>query len=249
MKHISGLISRFIIAHNWVRYVALLIFLILADGVIWSMLATPGLAGGGLDAILSEVFGPATHGMVNLNMTTQTEIDPIPILIELAVAVALCGVFVATGHQAWTRILLGFYTAYVTLTLVVTTFFMVMSLWNPIGLAIQFIIDVAIIWVFNIIIFAAWYWIIDSDRQAAAMAGDSLRLHFGFPQSGTRVGPWSGWKPSFLDYLFLSFTISTALSPTDTPCLTHRAKVLLMVQALISLLLILTIAARAINII
>src|SRR5439155_1712820 len=56
------------------------------------------------------------------------------------------------------------------------------------------------------------------------------------------------WRPSFLDYLYLSFTNATAFSPTDTMPLTHWAKMLMLVESAASLLTLLMVAARAVNI-
>jgi uncharacterized membrane protein len=55
------------------------------------------------------------------------------------------------------------------------------------------------------------------------------------------------WSPGFLDYLFLAFNTSTAFSPTDTGFLSRRAKVLMMVQALASLLILAVLVSRAVN--
>ncbi len=55
------------------------------------------------------------------------------------------------------------------------------------------------------------------------------------------------WSPGFVDYLFLAFNTSTAFSPTDTAVLSQRAKLLTMLQALLSLVIIAVLAARAIN--
>ncbi len=55
------------------------------------------------------------------------------------------------------------------------------------------------------------------------------------------------WSPNFIDYLFLAFNTSTAFSPTDAPVLARWAKLLMMVQSLVSLLIIALLAARAIN--
>nr|WP_245470524.1 hypothetical protein [Mesorhizobium sp. M2C.T.Ca.TU.002.02.1.1] len=54
--------------------------------------------------------------------------------------------------------------------------------------------------------------------------------------------------PGFVDYVFLAFTNATAFSPTDTLPLTQRAKLLMMAEAMISLLTIALVAARAVNI-
>jgi len=57
------------------------------------------------------------------------------------------------------------------------------------------------------------------------------------------------WSPRFLDYLFLAFNTSTAFSPTETPPLTSWAKLLMMVQSIISLTVLALLAARAVNIV
>jgi hypothetical protein len=57
-----------------------------------------------------------------------------------------------------------------------------------------------------------------------------------------------GWSPGFVDYLFLAFNTSTAFSPTDSPVLSSWAKLLMMIQALISFATVVLLAARAVNI-
>jgi hypothetical protein len=56
------------------------------------------------------------------------------------------------------------------------------------------------------------------------------------------------WSPSFVAYLFLAFNTNTAFSPTDSPVLSQRAKILMMVQSLISFATVALLAARAVNI-
>jgi uncharacterized membrane protein len=56
------------------------------------------------------------------------------------------------------------------------------------------------------------------------------------------------WSPNFIDYLFLAFNTSTAFSPTDTPALARWAKLLMMLQSIISLIVLTLLAARAVNI-
>jgi hypothetical protein len=69
-----------------------------------------------------------------------------------------------------------------------------------------------------------------------------------FPQqsAGEHVPP--SWHPTYVDYLFLAFCTATAFSPTDVLPLTSRAKLLMMAESTISLVTIIAIAARAINI-
>ena len=57
----------------------------------------------------------------------------------------------------------------------------------------------------------------------------------------------SGWIPTFVDYLYVSLTNSSAFSPTDTMPLTSRAKLLMGVQATAALLVTLIIVARAVG--
>jgi hypothetical protein len=58
----------------------------------------------------------------------------------------------------------------------------------------------------------------------------------------------AGAKPGHIDYLFLSFNTSTALSPTDTMPLTARMKLLMMLESTVSLGTLALVAARAVNI-
>ena len=58
----------------------------------------------------------------------------------------------------------------------------------------------------------------------------------------------SGWRPEFVDYLYVSFTNAAAFSPTDTMPLSRWAKVLMLVQSAISLALAVMVVARAVNI-
>jgi hypothetical protein len=56
------------------------------------------------------------------------------------------------------------------------------------------------------------------------------------------------WEPGFLDYFYLSFTNATAFSPTDVMPLSRWAKLTMMTQALVSLVTLALVIARAVNI-
>ena len=51
-----------------------------------------------------------------------------------------------------------------------------------------------------------------------------------------------------LDYLFLGYNTATAFSPTDVLPLTRRAKMLMMLESTISLLTLVIVVSRAINV-
>lgn len=117
----------------------------------------------------------------------------------------------------------------------------------------RLLLSAATIWLANILIFASWYWHLDAGgpHQRDLTTGHSdgaflfpqMTMH---PEAKLAAGE-RDWSPTFVDYLFLAFNTSTAFSPTDVPVLTRWAKVLMMVQALISLLVIALLAARAVN--
>jgi hypothetical protein len=114
-----------------------------------------------------------------------------------------------------------------------------------------------IIWIANVIVFAAWYWRLDAGGPHARDQHNAhLKGAFLFPQmavmepgtNGLSVAEAEGWRPGFVDYLALSFYTCTAFSPTDVPVLSRWAKLMMMVQAVISFGTVLILAARAVNI-
>jgi uncharacterized membrane protein len=104
------------------------------------------------------------------------------------------------------------------------------------------------VWLTNIIVFALWYWELDRGGPAARRQVKHRAPDFLFPQMDSRGSAGPDWSPTFLDYLYTSFTNVTAFSPTDTMPLTPWAKVLMMVQSLASLLTIGLVISRAVNI-
>ena len=110
------------------------------------------------------------------------------------------------------------------------------------------------LWVANILVFASWYWRLDAGGpRARELRGVHTDGAFLFPQMALdqqtkREMGEHCWSPGFVDYLFLAFNTSTAFSPTDCPVLSRWAKMMMMVQALISFATVALLAARAVNI-
>ena len=102
----------------------------------------------------------------------------------------------------------------------------------------------ALLWSFNILVFALWYWEVDGGGPWKRHLSGHRAADFLFPQQATG----EHWAPHFLDYLFVAFTGATALSPADTYPLTRLAKVLMMCEALLSLTVVGILIARAVNI-
>jgi len=105
-----------------------------------------------------------------------------------------------------------------------------------------------LIWLTNFLIFALWYWELDRGGPGLRAAGHDGPPDFLFPQmSDDRIEP-SGWRPRFIDYLYVSLTNATAFSPTDTMPLTPMAKSIMGLQSVVSLVTVGLIVSRAVNI-
>jgi len=106
----------------------------------------------------------------------------------------------------------------------------------------------ASVWVSNNIAFALLYWEVDGGGAVARAHHAPQHPDFAFPQQmNPRIGR-PGWRPRFVDYLYLGFTNATAFSPTDVMPLTPRVKVAMAVQSVISLAILGLVVARAVNV-
>jgi uncharacterized membrane protein len=106
----------------------------------------------------------------------------------------------------------------------------------------------AAIWVENVILFSLWYWQFDRGGPAERAAGTAVPPSFAFPENATPELAPAGWRPAYPDYLYLAYTNATAFSPTDTLPVRRWAKLTMMVQSTLSLVIAILVLARAINI-
>lgn len=112
----------------------------------------------------------------------------------------------------------------------------------------------AALWATNVLVFALWYWRLDAggphgrDKRFGHPDGAFLFPQMTMPASEKKATGQLAWSPNFTDYLFLAFNTSTAFSPTDVPVLARWGKLLMMLQSLISLAVLILLAARAVNI-
>ncbi|KQP01149.1 DUF1345 domain-containing protein [Leifsonia sp. Leaf264] len=116
------------------------------------------------------------------------------------------------------------------------------------------------VWVTNAIAFALLYWELDRGGPVARAltARDQLPpADFRFPQDedddavtevATRSSKVEDWMPSFIDYLYTSVSTSMAYSATDAMPLSHRFKLLNLLQAFGSFVILALVIARAVNI-
>jgi hypothetical protein len=110
------------------------------------------------------------------------------------------------------------------------------------------LVSASAIWFTNILVFGLWYWELDRGGPQQRLRASRRDADFMFPQMIAPTCAPMGWLPSFADYLYVAFTNATAFSPTDTMPLSTMAKTLMTIEALISLLTVLLVAARAVNI-
>lgn len=107
--------------------------------------------------------------------------------------------------------------------------------------------DVVFMAVTNILIFSIWYWIIDPPGVEENQRVDEP-WDFMFPQRVESLPFYENWQPRYTDYLYIAFTTSFAFSPTDVLPLSRRAKMVMLLQSVISIITLTGIAGSAINI-
>ena len=110
------------------------------------------------------------------------------------------------------------------------------------------------LWLTNVLVFGVWYWRLDgggpTKRHELREFGS---CSFVFPQmqiEKVERGRFEcqGWRPHFIDYLFIAWTTSSTFGPTDAPLLARWAKILVMVQIAISLAIVIVLISRAVGV-
>jgi hypothetical protein len=104
------------------------------------------------------------------------------------------------------------------------------------------------VWFSNNIVFALLYWEVDGGGSVARALVRPEYPDLAFPQHMSPNLAPPGWRPLFIDYLYLGMTNSLAFSPTDVMPLVPWAKIAMALQSLISLAILGLVVARAVNI-
>jgi hypothetical protein len=146
---------------------------------------------------------------------------------------------------------------YCQLLAVATGFSMAGLVLNVVGLvgslldgresAAYLLLEAVLVHTNNILIFTVWYWLLDHASQAARAAGRDTRQVLVFPQNAESYQGHERWQPDYVTYLFLAFNTANTFGPTETLPLTSSAKLAMMGQIAISLVVLLILAARAIG--
>ncbi|HEV8422914.1 MAG TPA: hypothetical protein VGQ40_06185 [Chthoniobacterales bacterium] len=193
-------------------------------------------------------------GAIYLALPKSLIVGPTWLLLTLMVVLLVPTVVShRLGHLSLNRILGFATTLLITCALIGSVVLLVHALPSHKEPPLQLLFSAALLWITNVIVFALWYWRIDG--------GGPTRRHdhyefgsnsFLFPQMQIPREERSDfacvrWRPHFVDYLFVAFTQSSTFGPTDAPLLARWAKVLAMIQAFISLSIVVLLISRAVG--
>ena len=141
-----------------------------------------------------------------------------------------------------------------TLALIGSVILLVRTLPTHRSSPLQLLRSGGLLWLTNVIVFALWYWRLDGGgptvRHKEKKFGSTSFLfpQMQIPQEERAQFACARWRPRFVDYLFVAFTQSSTFGPTDSPLLARWAKVLAMIQILISLTIVVLLISRAIGV-
>jgi hypothetical protein len=201
------------------------------------------------DFLLSDALSLPT-ALGRIAIMKLRSVDRVESSLEYVIPVVL---FVAIlvlwimHRDHWVHNLAIIYLGWVTLRLVakvaLVSYIIASRPQSGVGVLLK---DVVVLWLANVLLFGAWYWIIDAGGPRMRRDGAAQRFDFAFPQRAVSLPGWPNWQAGFWDYVFLGFCGSTQFGLADTLVLSWRAKFLLMLQATLSVAVIIFIASIAI---
>jgi hypothetical protein len=172
----------------------------------------------------------------------------------LAILAPMLGVALTRGNARWLRIertmIIVLTVVYVlNVTAELADMIGVVTLHPASANAFSLLSSSVVIWTANVLTFSLLYWQIDRGGPHARANRLNVKPDWVFAQPPAPEDLAPDWRPLFLDYLYLGYNTATAFSPTDASPLTRRAKMLMMIESMISLLTLVIVVSRAINVI
>ena len=158
------------------------------------------------------------------------------------------------GKQSLNRTLGFVINGITTLALIGSVILLVRALPAHRGSPVQMLRSGGLLWLTNVIVFALWYWRLDGGgptlRQKQKKFGSKSFLfpQMQIPHDERGQFECTRWRPRFIDYLFVALTQSSTFGPTDAPVLARWAKILAMVQILISLTIVVLLISQAVGV-
>jgi Co/Zn/Cd efflux system component len=173
--------------------------------------------------------------------------------IGIALILLMIGVSFGGNRPRWLRFervaMLAAATVLLAMTFIVVAFLVLELVNQPTRYTGQQLLTAGIeAWVTNVLAFSILYWDVDRGGPENRVNPSETRPDWLFAQTGVPDEAPPGWRPTYVDYLFLAFSTATAFSATDVAPITDRAKLLMMLESCTSLATITIIASRALNI-
>ena len=177
-------------------------------------------------------------------------------LLPLVILVLLVPTIFAhrTGRHSLNHILGTLISAIITFSLIGSVVLLVVALPAHKESPTALLRSGAALWLSNVLVFGLWYWRLDDGGPNARDERHAFGSRsFVFPQMQVEKSEQdrfgiTGWRPGFVDYLFIAFTTSSTFGPTDAPILKRWAKSLAMLQAFISLTIVVLLISRAVGV-
>jgi hypothetical protein len=194
-------------------------------------------------------------GAIYLALPRNLVLGPIWLLPALIVILLVPTVLShRVGRYSLNRTLGMIINGITTLALIGSVILLVRTLPAHRSSPLQLLRSGGLLWLTNVIVFALWYWRLDGGgptvRHKEKKFGSTSFLfpQMQIPQDERAQFACGHWRPRFVDYLFVAFTQSSTFGPTDSPLLARWAKVLAIIQILISLTIVVLLISRAIGV-
>lgn len=194
-------------------------------------------------------------GAIYLALPRDLIVGPTWLLPTLIVVLLIPTVLThRAGKRSLNRALGLLINGITTLALIGSVFLLVRALPSHREAPLKLLFSGGLLWLTNVFVFALWYWRLDGGGPTARSEEKKFgSTSFLFPQMQVPHDERAqfacrGWRPRFLDYLFVAFTQSSTFGPTDAPLLARWAKVLSMIQIFISLSIVILLISRAVGV-
>ena len=207
--------------------------------------------------VQSVLWWPSALAFLALGLTYSLLSEPLTIgppwllLVVVLVASALIYALRLRGLHAFRRPVALSMLVIVTLAVGVSAVFLLVSPSVAALSPLELLRGALLLWGSNILTFALWYWEVDGGGPIRRrLRGSPPSTDFAFPpqQQAALSGQKDvDWSPELIDYVFLAFTSSSTFGPTDTLVMARRAKILMMLQASLSLIIFGGVVARAVG--
>ena len=195
-------------------------------------------------------------GGIYMALPKELVLGPTWLLPVLIVVLLVPTVFAhRSGYHSLNHVLGILISGIITVALVGSVVLLVANLPTKKESSFALLRSGAELWLTNVLVFALWYWRLDGGGPTARAQRRAFgSCSFVFPQmqiekqERTRF-ECEGWRPGFVDYLFVAFTQSSTFGPTDAPLLARWAKLTVMIQIAISLSIVVVLISRAVGVI